>query len=131
MQRRDEDNLVIVLQLIIALSLQFPVRVIDEHQDARSPIAQVSISPPAKSNNRCRESSATHTVPFSMNSSSRSLSKLSRSQYRRYVTSAGFFGSSCSSDVDDADEDGAAEVEAGAGALADGTSAGISTRWDR
>ena len=50
MQRRDEDDLVVILELIVALALQFPVCVVDEYQDARSPIAQVSISPPAKSN---------------------------------------------------------------------------------
>lgn len=41
MKRRDEDNLVAVLELVVELTFKFPVGVIDEHEDPWAPVHQL------------------------------------------------------------------------------------------
>lgn len=38
MQSRDEHNLIFILQLILQLTLQFPISTIHKHKDARASI---------------------------------------------------------------------------------------------
>ncbi len=120
MECRDEDDLVIVFQLIVTFPLQLPIRIVDQDKNTRPSSIRVSASVSSQSK---LEAKSTNTVPFSIKSSSRSFSRLSRSQNRRYVTSAGFWGDSePSADVEEEAED----ADAGAG-----TSAGRSMRCER
>ena len=44
MERADEDDLVAVLQDVIAFALELPVAVVDQHEDARATVASASKS---------------------------------------------------------------------------------------
>lgn len=76
-ESRDEDNLVPVLQLVLELTLQLPVGVVDEDKYSRSAGGQLQTS------------TLTHTPSPSINISSRSLTRLSFIQEMRKRTSAG------------------------------------------
>lgn len=78
MQRRDKDHLIAVFELVLALSFQLPIRVVDEYEDSWSSTGSYSISTAHALNAfflrpKQMKRATTYTVPFSMKSSARSV----------------------------------------------------------
>lgn len=65
MQRRDEHNLITTLELVRALAFQFPIRVVDEDEDAWSTVfSLVPSEARGRLGKRIREDEDVHGIPI-------------------------------------------------------------------